>query len=358
MKVLITLLVALAIFVGNNAIAQNQAVLPNAGLTPESPFYFLDKFSEALREFFTFNPEGKARLQITFAAERIAEIKVILETKGVEARGLEVAQSRLQANLAIAATILDEEKSKGKDVSQLAKELGDEFEGPKSALEKTFKDNKRTLENQEEELKAKIRATRQAGDTAQVEALATELGQINAQKELLEQKEEEQEDALDREEERIEKELGANAEAEKKIRKAEREKQEVLDEAAEEGLTIPPEAFNAFERHLSEARSALATGKFDEARHHAKEAKESLDAVEDAVEDSEEAKEEKDELKKDEGEQKEKVREAQEKRDEKMIEAAEKDAERLEKEQKKAEKKALEAEKKLREAGQDEEKDD
>ena len=60
--------------------AQNQAVLPNAGFTPESPFYFLDKFGEALRSFFTFNPEGKARLQITFAAERVAEIKVILET--------------------------------------------------------------------------------------------------------------------------------------------------------------------------------------------------------------------------------------------------------------------------------------
>ncbi|MEK9183862.1 MAG: DUF5667 domain-containing protein, partial [Patescibacteria group bacterium] len=54
--------------------AQNGTTLPNAGLTPESPFYFLDKLGEALREFFTFNPEGKARLQIAFAAERVAEI--------------------------------------------------------------------------------------------------------------------------------------------------------------------------------------------------------------------------------------------------------------------------------------------
>jgi hypothetical protein len=100
--------------------AQNGAVLPNAGLTPESPFYFLDKFGEALREFFTFNPEGKARLQITFAAERIAEIKVVFETKRIEAKGIGVAQSRLQAHLANAATILDEQRTAGKDVSSLA----------------------------------------------------------------------------------------------------------------------------------------------------------------------------------------------------------------------------------------------
>ena len=58
-----------------------QTTLPGAGLTPESSFYFFDRIGEALQEFFTFNPEAKARLQITFAAERVAEIKIILETK-------------------------------------------------------------------------------------------------------------------------------------------------------------------------------------------------------------------------------------------------------------------------------------
>ena len=62
--------------------AHEPVALPNAGLTPESAFYFVDKIGEALREFFTFNPDAKAHLQIDFAAERIAEIKIILETKG------------------------------------------------------------------------------------------------------------------------------------------------------------------------------------------------------------------------------------------------------------------------------------
>ena len=152
----VSLVVSVFLFTGSAVFAQNQVILPNAGLTPESNFYFLDKFGEALREFFTFNPEGKAHLQITFASERIAEIKVILETKGVEAKGLEVAQSRLQAHLANAATIVVDQKAKGKDVSQLAKELDDEFDAPKSALEQTFKAKKRALEAQEKELKGKI----------------------------------------------------------------------------------------------------------------------------------------------------------------------------------------------------------
>src|SRR3990167_9395945 len=159
-------LMTLFVLGGGTVFAQNQAVLPNAGLTPESNFYFLDKFGEALREFFTFNPEGKAHLQITFASERIAEIKVILETKGVEAKGLEIAQSRLQANLARAAGIVEDEKSKGKDVSRLAKELDDELEKPKSALADSFKAEKRVLEAKENELKTQLKVAHRAGDTA------------------------------------------------------------------------------------------------------------------------------------------------------------------------------------------------
>ena len=92
MSMKIKLLVISLIFAPFLVFAQNQVVLPNAGLTPESSFYFLDRWGEALQRFFTFNPESKARLEITFAAERIAEIKVILETKGVETKGLGIAE--------------------------------------------------------------------------------------------------------------------------------------------------------------------------------------------------------------------------------------------------------------------------
>lgn len=252
--------------------AKNGATLPNAGLTPESSFYFLDKLGETLREFFTFNPESKARLQITFAAERVAEIKIILETKGVEAKGLEVAQSRLQANLAKAATIVTDQKSKGKDAAKLAKELDDEFEGPKSALVQSFKEQERTLEAKEDELKKALREAHQTSDSVKEEALAQELGRVKAQKELLELKEEDIEKELEGEEEKWEEAMEARLKAEKAIGEAKEEKQEAIDEAVEEGVELSPNTFAEFDNLLSEAERNLNEGDFVKAKQFAKQA--------------------------------------------------------------------------------------
>ncbi|MDO8655444.1 MAG: DUF5667 domain-containing protein [bacterium] len=343
--------VALFMFASGITLAHaqdRQIVLPSAGLTPENPLYFFDRLGETLQEFFTFNPEGKARLQITFAAERIAEIKIILETKGVEAKGLDVAQSRLRANIAKAAGIVEGEKSKGKDVSKLAKELDDEFEDPKTALEQAFKAEKRVLEAKEDELKAKIRIARQAGDTAQVEALVGELGAIKAQKELLDLKEDEQAEELEQEEEKIEREIEARAEAEKAIRKAEEEKQEVLSEAGEKGVSVPAAAFEKFDKLLLQAKELFAKENYVGARQLAKQAKKSLDAVEEGIEDLDEANEKEEELKE---EQDEKERELMKEEAEDAREEAKQEIERLEKERERATEDTRKAEESLREAG-------
>ena len=343
---------ALALFTSSTAFAQSpQATLPSAGLTPESTFYFLDTFGESLRDFFTFSPEGKAHLQITFAAERIAEIKVVLETKGVDAKGLKVAQAKLQANLERVNSILADQKADGQDVAVLAKELDDDFDGPKSALKEAFKAEKRALEVKEKELKAKIREARQAGNTARIDSLVKELGEVKAQKELLELKADEQEEAIEKEEEKLEEELEDKEEAQKAINDAEKEKQELLDEAAEEDIAVPAEAFGKFDSLLAQAKSAFAAGNYPEAKRLAKQAEKNLDAVDDAIEDLGEAKEEAEELKE---EQEEKKQEAKEEQDEKVKAEAEKDAERLEKEREKAEEATQKAEEQPRDAGDEE----
>ena len=149
-KIITTAILVSSLFVGGTAFAQSpQAALPSAGLTPESSFYFLDRLGENLRQFFTFNPEAKAKLQIEFAGERIAEIKVMVEKKGVNAKGLAIAESLLQANVAYAAEIVSEEKTSGKDVSALAKTLNDEFDARDKLLEQTFKDAKAQLKAQD-----------------------------------------------------------------------------------------------------------------------------------------------------------------------------------------------------------------
>ncbi len=269
--------------------------LPKAGLTPESPFYFFDKLGEALREFFTFSPEGKARLQIAFAAERVAEIKIVLETKGVDAKGLEVAEARLREHLGEAAEIVIKQKGKGKDVSAIAKELNDDFKEPKSALADSFKSEKKALEAREDELEKQMKDAAKAGDTAKTEALAQELGQVKAQLELLELKEEELEDELDEEEEKLEDEMDAREEAEEAIREAKEEKAEVIEEAVEEGVKLPTNAFAIFDHLLAQAESAYQAGNYQEVERLAEQAEDAIEDIDETIDKLENEKEEQDE---------------------------------------------------------------
>jgi hypothetical protein len=160
-------------------VAHAQTTETASGITPDSPFYFLDRLGENLRELITFNKEAKARLQITFANERIAEIKVLVETKGPETRGIEKAQELLVGNVASAAKIVQEVKSSGKEVSTLAKELDDEFDRQERLLIQTFQEAQKKL--QEERLAAirkLIEAAQQAGDTDGVAGLKAQAQEL------------------------------------------------------------------------------------------------------------------------------------------------------------------------------------
>ena len=49
-----------------------------AGITPDSPFYFIDTLSERINLLFTFNPERKARKAIAYSEERRAEAEALV----------------------------------------------------------------------------------------------------------------------------------------------------------------------------------------------------------------------------------------------------------------------------------------
>ncbi len=55
--------------------------LPNAGITSESPFYFMDKVSEGLGNFFTFGKENKVERGLSIAEERLSEAKQLAQNK-------------------------------------------------------------------------------------------------------------------------------------------------------------------------------------------------------------------------------------------------------------------------------------
>ncbi len=283
------------LFVPFLVFAQNGA-LPNAGLTPESPFYFLDKLGEALQRFFTFNPEGRARLEITFAKERIAEIKVILEDKGVNAKGLVAAEERLGDNLLRATAILADQKQEGKDTSNLAKELSDDFDPAHEALKDTFKSEADALDAKIDELKVKLKEARLAGDIAQAETLTKEIADLKAQKELLEQHEDKDNGDIEEENEHLDEALGLQKEAAEKIKDAEEEKADIIKEATEKNLTIPDGTFKEFNILLSQAKAVFDAGNYEDAKRLAKEAKKNLKETEKQLENLKDAKDEEEDL--------------------------------------------------------------
>jgi len=267
-------------------------VLPSAGLTPESPFYFLDTLGETIREFFTFKQEAKASLQVTFAAERISEIEKMLEKKGVLAEGIEVTQSRLKASLAKAVTIVVSQKSKGEDVSTLAKKFDDKFEALELSLVLIFKEQKRALDTKKEELKTRLIAVHGADDAAKEAVLVEELKEIEAQKELLDLKEKDIKDDMEIEEEKLEEQVGAQYAAEEAIQATEEEREKILSKATEKDIEIPTHAFAGFDSLLFQARSAFETGDFQKARDLAKQARYSREKLEITIEELEEKKRE------------------------------------------------------------------
>ncbi len=185
--ILISCLIITSLLFGGTAYAQDEELpLPDPGITPDSPFYVLDMFFEGMQEFFTFNPQAKARLHVAFAAERIAEIKVMLETKGVEAKGLDVAQARLEAHVAKAVDIIENEKEKGSDVSALVHEVLDDFHAQREAVKGAFGEAKEEFLSEKKALQEQLRAANKAGDTALQERIRQELAEIEAGKDAAE----------------------------------------------------------------------------------------------------------------------------------------------------------------------------
>lgn len=309
----ISLLITLVFLssLGAGVLAQDiEFKLPKAGITPDSPFYFLDRFGEFLQEFFTFNPEGKAHLQITFAAERIAEIKIILETKGVEAKGLDVAQARLTAHAEKAANIVEEEKEKGKDVAKLAGEIVDNFHLQRKAAKKVFEDVKQEFFTQKEQLHQELLVAIEAGDTEAQERVRSELSQIEATKDEAEAKKDAAILALEAEKDRLHDELEEKKRQEDEARDAAEEAEEAKKEAKERQKELEEE----IEEEQAEAEVRMKEAEEKEKEHIQEEAEEAKERLEQEKARAEEAREEAEE----------RQREAEERLKEIKKEAAEK----------------------------------
>lgn len=233
------LIIGILSLFGGVALAQSEQVtLPSAGITPESPFYFLDRLGENLREFFTFNSVAKAKLQIKFAGERIAEINVMVEKKGPKAKGIDKAKLLLVANVAHAAEIIKEEKASGKDITKLAKDIDNQFDEQEKLLTKSFQDARKKLK--EDRLALIQSLVDQAGDATLVASLKQQIEDLKDQDKELKDEKNSIKKSLHEEKKKIEDELDdedKNIDEQEQIKEDEQEEAdeaEIEDEDKEE----------------------------------------------------------------------------------------------------------------------------
>jgi hypothetical protein len=92
--------------------------LPDSGLTPDNPFYFLDTLSENISLALTRGPEAKAKKAFSHAEEKLAEAKDMTEKGNQKATDKATKQHDKLAGKA--AESLGKAKALGKDVDALA----------------------------------------------------------------------------------------------------------------------------------------------------------------------------------------------------------------------------------------------
>jgi len=79
MKAISILITSVFLFSLGIGVLAQETELPDPGLTPDSPFYFLETIAEGIGTFFTFGDLKKAERHASLAAERLAEAQAVVE---------------------------------------------------------------------------------------------------------------------------------------------------------------------------------------------------------------------------------------------------------------------------------------
>lgn len=159
----VSLSIALLVLVGfaGSAWAQTDE-LPEPGITPDSPFYFFERFFEGVGTFFTFGDVAKAERYAALAAERVAEAKAVVDKGKPEIA--ERALTRYQDQLEKALAKADQAQAKGKSVSEVTETVAQATAKHQTVLEEV-------LERVPEQAKAAISRAREVSVTGQAKAL-------------------------------------------------------------------------------------------------------------------------------------------------------------------------------------------
>lgn len=146
----------LAAFVFAGPASAQTSDLPEAGLTPASPFYFVERVFEGIGTLFAFGNSAKAQRYLTLAEERLAEAQALAEEGDERAQA---AVERYQQQVAQA----QQRAEAGGDID-LQSQVTDATTKHLAALDEV-------LERVPEQARASIEAAKERSVTGQIESL-------------------------------------------------------------------------------------------------------------------------------------------------------------------------------------------
>ncbi len=112
LTLILTAVFVLSLSSGVAMAATSSDSLPNPGLTPDSPFYFLEEWMDSISMFFSFSKDAKAQKALSIANEKLAEAKAMAE-KGNQ-KAASVAEKDYEKYMDEATQDATEAKAEGK----------------------------------------------------------------------------------------------------------------------------------------------------------------------------------------------------------------------------------------------------
>lgn len=117
------LALVLMLFLMATPVLAQESGLPKPGITPDSPFYFLDLWGEKLGMLLAFTAESKAKKALAYAEERLAEAQAMME-KG-NSKAAEVALRNYERNVERAQERIEQAMAQGRDMTEVIAIVGE-----------------------------------------------------------------------------------------------------------------------------------------------------------------------------------------------------------------------------------------
>ncbi|MEK7503634.1 MAG: DUF5667 domain-containing protein [Patescibacteria group bacterium] len=164
-KILFSLVIFSFLIFGLSALAQNDN-LPDPGITPDSPFYFLKIWKETIQTFFTFGMENKAKQFLHLADVRLAEYQKMIDKGKTEIAQKTLEKYEKQLNHALEKA--EEAKEKGKDVAKLKEAISEKILKHQEVLENVLE---KVPEAAKEGIEKALAAARKGTKIANIKSL-------------------------------------------------------------------------------------------------------------------------------------------------------------------------------------------